>query len=128
MSNKIEFKTGNLVSFRYRQPLHNTTERRTGVVLNIRNVKKDPVRNRYYRWMDSLSGTFKRSGNLFTVKHADSSVQVYYEGRCFAAKRPNILQRLWFRIVSNWPQYVPATCCVLAFTAGLIVVSTLFAS
>ena len=128
MSNKIEFRIGDLVSFRYRQPLYNTTERRTGKVLSIRNVRKDPVKNRYYRWMDSLNGTFKRSGNLFTVKHADSSVQTYYENRCFGAKRPNLLQRLWFRIVSNWPQYFPATCCVLAFAAGLIAVSTLFAS
>lgn len=122
---KVIFKAGHLVSFRYRQPVTNGTERRTGKVLSIRNVTKYPVTNSYYRWFDK---DFRRSGNLFTVKHADSSVQTYYENRCFAAKRPNLLQRLWFRIVSNWPQYVPATCCVLAFTAGLIVVSTLFAS
>ena len=125
---KVIFKAGQLVSFRYRQPLINGTERRTGKVLSIRNVRKDPVKNRYYRWMDSLNGTFKRSGNLFTVKHADSSVQTYYENRCFGATRPNLLQRLWVRIVSNWPQYFPATCCVLAFAAGLIAVRTLFAS
>lgn len=119
---KVIFKAGHLVSFRYRQPVTNGTERRTGKVLSIRNVTKYPVTNSYYRWFDK---DFRRSGNLFTVKHADSSVQTYYENRCFAAKRPNLLQRLWFRIVSNWPQYVPAMCCILAFTAGLIVVNTL---
>jgi len=128
MSKKIEFRTGQLVSFRYRQPLTGTTERRTGIVGHIRNVKKDPVINRNYRWRDSLNGTFKRRGKLFTVTHADSSVQAYYEDRCFGAKRPNILHRLWFRTISNWPQYTPTTCCVLAFTAGLIAVNTLFAS
>ena len=102
---KIEFKTGDLVSFRYRQPLHKTNDKRTGVVLNIRNVRKDPVKNRYYRWMDSLNGTFKRSGNLFTVKHADSSIQVYYEGRCFAAKKPNWFQHICFYFQAHWPQY-----------------------
>ena len=119
---KVIFKAGHLVSFRYRQPVTNGTERRTGKVLSIRNVTKYPVTNSYYRWFDK---DFRRSGNLFTVKHADSSVQTYYENRCFGAKRPNLLQRLWFRIVSNWPQYVPAMCCILAFTAGLIVVNTL---
>ena len=119
---KVIFKAGHLVSFRYRQPVTNGTERRTGKVLSIRNVTKYPVTNSYYRWFDK---DFRRSGNLFTVKHADSSIQTYYENRCFGAKRPNLLQRLWFRIVSNWPQYVPAMCCILAFTAGLIVVNTL---
>ena len=119
---KVIFKAGHLVSFRYRQPVTNGTERRTGKVLSIRNVTKYPVTNSYYRWFDK---DFRRSGNLFTVKHADSSVQTYYDNRCFGAKRPNILQRLWFRIVSNWPQYVPTMCCILAFTVGLIVVNTL---
>ena len=97
--NTIEFKTGDLASFRYTQPLTNTNERRTGVVLSVRNVKKNPIiSDDYYRWRDALNGTFKRSGNLFTVKHVDSSIQVYYEGRCFAARRPNILQRVWFKI------------------------------
>ena len=122
---KVIFKAGHLVSFRYRQPVTNGTERRIGKVLSIRNVTRYPVTNSYYRWFDR---DFRRSGNLFTVEHADSSVQTYYENRCFGAKRPNLLQRLWFRIVSNWPQYFPATCCVLAFAAGLIAVSTLFAS
>jgi hypothetical protein len=122
MSKKIEFRTGEIVSFRYRQPVRTSTERRMGKVLSIRNVTKYPVHNSYYRWFDK---DFRRSGNLFTVKHSDSSVQVYYENRCFGAKRPNLLQRMWFRIVSNWPQYFPAMCCILAFTAGLIVVNTL---
>ena len=103
--NTVEFKTGDLASFRYAQPLTNTDERRTGIVLSVRDVRINPVRNRYYRWHDSLKGTFKRSGNFFTVKHVDSSIQVYYEGRCFAARRPNILQRVWFKIQSHWPQY-----------------------
>jgi len=106
MSKKIEFRAGEIVSFRYRQPVRTSTERRMGKVLSIRNITKYPVHNSYYRWFDK---DFRRSGNLFTVKHSDSSVQVYYENRCFGAKRPNILQRLWFRIVSNWPQYFPAT-------------------
>ena len=122
---KVIFKAGNLVSFRYRQPVMNSTERRIGMVLSIRNITRYPVRNTYYRWFDR---DFRRSGNLFTVKHADSSIQTYYENRCFAAKRPNILHRLWFHIVSNWPHYSPVTCCALAFAAGLIVVGTLFAS
>ena len=122
---KVIFKAGHLVSFRYRQPVKNSTERRIGKVLSIRNITRYPVRNTYYRWFDK---DFRRSGNLFTVKHADSSIQTYYENRCFAAKRPNILHRLWFHIVSNWPHYSPVTCCALAFAAGLIVVGTLFAS
>ena len=98
MKTKIEVKTGELVSFRYRQPLDGTTERRIGVVCDIRNVKKPPVKNRNYRWLDSLNGTFKRSGKLFTIKHADSSVQVYYEGRCFAARKPNWFRRLCYHL------------------------------
>ena len=98
MKTKIEFKTGQLTSFRYRQPLDGTTERRIGVVCDIRNVKKHPVKNRNYRWLDSLNGTFKRSGKLFTIKHADSSVQTYYEGRCFSARKPNLFRRLCFYI------------------------------
>ena len=98
MKTNIEFKTGELVSFRYRQPLMGTAERRTGIICHVRNVKKHPVAYRNYRWLDSLNGTFKRSGKLFTVEHADSSVRVYYENRCFGAKRPNLLQRLWFPV------------------------------
>ena len=95
MKKKIEFKTGDVVSFRYRQPVENSTERRMGKVLSIRNITKYPVRNSSYRWFDK---NFRRSGNLFTVKHTDSSVQTYYENRCFGARRPNILQRTWFKI------------------------------
>jgi len=95
MKKKIEFKTGDVVSFRYRQPVENSTERRMGKVLSIRNITKYPVRNSSYRWFDK---NFRRSGNLFTVKHTDSSVQTYYENRCFSARRPNILQRVWFKI------------------------------
>ena len=119
---KVIFKAGHLVSFRYRQPVKNSTERRIGKVLSIRNITRYPVRNTYYRWFDK---DFRRSGNLFTVKHADSSIQTYYENRCFAAKRPNLLHRLWFRIVSNGPHYVRTLCCILAFTAGLIVANTI---
>ena len=96
MKTAIEFKTGALVSFRYRQPLMGTAERRTGIICHVRNVKKDPVVNRNYRWRDSLNGTFKRSGKLFTIEHADSSVRVYYGGRCFAARKPNWFRRLCF--------------------------------
>ena len=104
--NTIEFKTGDLASFRYTQPLTNTNERRTGVVLSVRNVKKNPIiSDDYYRWRDALNGTFKRSGNLFTVKHADHSVQMYYEGRCFAAKKPNWFQHICFYFQAHWPQY-----------------------
>ena len=96
MKTAIEFNTGELVSFRYRQPLMGTAERRTGIICHVRNVKKDPVINRNYRWRDSLNGTFKRSGKLFTIEHADSSVRVYYGGRCFAARKPNWFRRLYF--------------------------------
>ena len=105
MKKKIEFRTGQLVSFRYRQPLTGTTERRTGIVGHIRNVKKHPVAYRNYRWLDSLNGTFKRRGKLFTIEHADSSVQVYYEGRCFAARKPNWFRRICFYLTNrklNW--------------------------
>ena len=120
--NKVIFKAGQLVSFRYRQPVKNGTERRIGKVLSIRNTKKYPATNSYYRWFDKY---FRRNGNLFTVKHADSSIKTYYENRCFAAKRPNLLHHLWFGILSNWPQYVRTMCCILAFTAGLIVANTI---
>ena len=101
---KAIFKTGDIVSFRYRQPVRNTTERRVGRVLSIRTVTKYPVRYSSYRWFDK---NFHRSGNLFTVKHADSSIQTYYENRCFAAKKPTLLHRIWFNFISNWPYYLP---------------------
>lgn len=97
----IPVRRNDVVSFCYAQPYMSETDyqRRTGRIINIRSIKKNPPKPSSYRWND---WTFSRRGKLVTIQHANGSIGTYYGLRCCLSKKLNRWQRLWFKVCEVW--------------------------